>query len=198
MQQWPQSLVSENLVRELLDPAMASHDPLVQLLQVAMSGFGYNFYDARNVARSNDQIVRARTGGVLGETAAALAAFEKRFRERYVPPASREHPYPPDDAMRRLRAIDAARKHCEALISTLTSAETPATDAVWFRVRDERATLYALVAMDVEMTAVADRARVAGDALSLEGFDDTSLAALEAELTSLDRTFERRRHFLRG
>ncbi len=198
MQQWPAQPVSEDVVRALLDPDTASHDPVVQLLQVAMSGFGYNFYDARNVARSNDQIVRERTGAVLGETARALGNFERKFRDRFAPPASREHPYPPAEAMRRLRAIDAARKHCEALISTVTSAETPATDLIWARIRSERATLSALVAFDVDLTARADRARAAADALPLETFDDTSLAPIERELDDLDRAFERRRAMLRG
>jgi hypothetical protein len=198
MQQWPAQPVSEDVVRALLDPDLASHDPVVQLLQVAMSGFGYNFYDARNIARSNDQIVRERTSGVLGETARALATFEQKYRERFVPPASRENPYPPAEAMRRLRAIDAARKHCEALVSAVVSAETPATDMIWARIRSERATLVALVAFDAELTVNADRARGAVAALSLEGFDDSSLAALESELAALDRAFEKRRTFLRG
>jgi hypothetical protein len=198
MQLPPKPLVVEDVVEALVDPRRPATDPIIQALQVAMSGFGYNFYDARNVARSNDAIVRERASNVLGETARALAAFEQRYRARNVPPASREHPLPPDESLRRLRAIDAARKHCEALIGVFCSAETPATDSIWFRVRDEQAMLYKLIGFDVQLASGAERARAAASALDAASFDDESLGPLENELEDLGRAFEARGTLLRG
>jgi hypothetical protein len=198
MYQQPKPAELETVVDALIDPKRASSDPLVQFLQVAMSGFGYNFYDARNVARSNDQLVREGVGGMLGEAAAALAAFEKRYRERFVPPATRENPMPSADAMRRLRSIDESRKACEALASRILTAETPATDMIWFRIRDEGATLHALLAHDVSLTIGAERVRAAARDLDLESFGDTSLGALQTELATLDRAIDSRRKLLRA
>lgn len=188
----------DNAIQALIDPHVPPSDPLLKLVHLAMSGFGYNFYDARNVARSNDQIVRERAGLVLGETARALAAFERRYRSRFIPPASREAPNAPADALERLRAIDAARKHCEALVGAFASAETPATDAIWFRVREEGATLRALIAFDVELATGVDRARATLDALDLTTFDDDALGALESQLDAVDRAFAARRRLLIG
>jgi hypothetical protein len=105
---------------------------------------------------------------------------------------------PSADAMRRLRAIDEARKACEALVSRILTAETPATDMIWFRIRDEGATLHALLAHDVSLTIGAERVRAAARDLDLESFGDTSLAALQTELATLDRAIDSRRNLLRA
>jgi hypothetical protein len=198
MQPQPQPALVEDVLEALLDPRAPSGDPVVRLLQVAMSGFGYNFYDARNVARSNDQLVRERASGLLAEAVAGLTAVERSYRTRHVPAATREAPFPPDDVMRRLRAFDALRKRAEALIAALAFAETPATDAIWFRFRDEHALLLKLVAADVELATGAERSRDACLALDADAADDAALDPANAELESLERALTKRRALLRA
>jgi hypothetical protein len=97
MQYQPKPLDAGDVARALLDSSAPATDPAVQLLQVAMSGFGYNFYDARNVARANDQLVRGRANDVLGTAAATLGKLEKSYKARAFPEATREQPLPPPD-----------------------------------------------------------------------------------------------------
>jgi hypothetical protein len=198
MQPQPQPLAIEDVVAALLDAQAPSADPIVQAIQVAMSGFGYNFYDARNVARSNDQLVRERGAGLLGEAVAQLATYERRYRERNVLPATRENPFPPEDVMRRVRALDALRKRIEAAIAALATAETPATDSIWFRFRDERTLLLRLVAADVELALGAKRLRDAVGALAAGHDDAASLDAPNARLDELDAALVKRRALLRA
>ncbi len=188
----------EDVVAALLEPRGPATDPLIQAIGVAMSGFGYNFYDARNVARSNDQLVRERAAGLLADATAALALFERALRERILPAATRESPYPPDDVMRRLRTIDAVRKRVEAAISALASAETPATDAIWLRFREERTLLLRLVTADVELATGAERLRDAARALDSSQDDLAGLEPLKVQLDALERALTERRALLRA
>jgi hypothetical protein len=194
----PEPLMIEDVVAALLDPRAPATDTVTQAIQVAMSGFGYNFYDARNVARSNDQLVRERAAGLIGEATATLALFERAYRERALPPASRESPFPPDDVMRRLRALDALRKRAEAVISALAFAETPASDAIWRRFRDERTLLLRLVTADVELATGAQQLRDAARALDPSHDDPAALEPLSAQLTALERALTERRSLLRA
>ena len=198
MQPQPEPLVIEDIVEALVDPRAPATDPVAKAIQVAMSGFGYNFYDARNVARANDQVVREHASDLLAEGVAAVAAFERAYRERYVPAATREAPFPPDDVMRRVRALDALRKRTEATIAALATAETPATDAIWFRFRDERTLLLKLVATDVELVTGAQRARDACLALELAAGGEIPLEAANAQLDALERALVKRRALLRA
>jgi hypothetical protein len=194
MQPQPQPLAIEDLVEALLDPQAPTTDPVLKMLQLAMSGFGYNFYDARNMARSNDQLVRERASALLADAVAAVASTERIYRERNVPAATREEPFPPADVMRRVRDFDGLRKRAEALIAALASAETPATDAIWFRFRDERTLLLKLVATDVELATGAQRALDACVAIDPAG---DNLDAAGAELDALERALAKRRTLLR-
>jgi hypothetical protein len=194
----PEPFFADDALRALLDPRAPAVDPVIQAIQVAMSGFGYNFYDARNVARANDQLVRERASDVLGEAANALGKLERGYKQHAFPESTREQPFPPADVMRRLREIDAARKRCEALVATLHTAETPATDAIWFRFRDEATLLQRLVAFDVALATGSTRARDAALALDAAAFDDASLAPIDAVLAELERGFAARKALLKG
>jgi hypothetical protein len=198
MQYQPKPLDAADVARALLDPSAPVTDPAVQLLQVAMSGFGYNFYDARNVARANDQLVRGRASDVLGMAAAALGKLEKSYKARAFPEATREQPLPPPEVMRTIRAIDGLRRRIEALASAIVAAETPATDTIWFRFRDERTLLASLVAFDVELSAGSDRLSQTAAQLAPANLSDEALAPLDAQTDALERAFAQRRNLLRG
>ena len=188
----------DDAVRALLDPRAPATDPAVRAIQVAMTGFGYNFYDARNVARANDQIVRERASDALGEASASLGRLERAYRTSAFPAASREQPLPPPGALALVRAVDERRRRCEALGSALHAAETPATDAIWFRFRDEASLLARLVACDVELATGAARVRDAAMSLDAATLEAASFATLDAELDGLERSVSRRGALLKG
>jgi hypothetical protein len=180
----------EEAISALLDPQKPVHDPVLQSLQVMMSGFGYNFYDAGNVARANDQIVRDKAAGMLAETDRTLRALERDYRARYIPPPSREQPFPDAQALAPLDELERLRKRIEALATTIRCFEAPGGDMVWFRIRQERATLERLLAFDVGLVGSVRALSQAVQALSVESIherrlgelSDTSLGALASML----------------
>lgn len=194
----PKPVGIEEAARALLDPSAPVTDPALQFVQLAMTGFGYNFYDARNVARANDQLVRGRASDALGTAGATLDRLQKAYTEGVFPGPTREQPYPPADVMHNVRAIEGLRKRALALSSAIAAAETPATDAVWFRCRDEGTVLKALVAYDVGLATGGDAVAAAAAALDPGTIDAGTLAGVEAELKRLEHIFAGRRDLLRG
>jgi len=148
--------VPEDVVKAVLDPERPSNDPVVRTVQLLMSGFGYDFYDARNVARANDLLVRAKARELLAEAARALARLEHAFRDAFVPPATREQPLPPADVLQTLRSTARFVQRIDDTAARIAALETPATDAIWFRVRTESALLERLVAFDVDLVVAAN------------------------------------------
>jgi len=50
-----------------------SNNPLVQQLQLLLTGYGYNFYNKTNQARADDLLVRERASNFLAQTVDRLA-----------------------------------------------------------------------------------------------------------------------------
>lgn len=194
----PKPVGIEDAARALLDPSAPVDDPALQFVQLAMTGFGYNFYDARNVMRANDQLVRGRSSDALGAAGATLDKLQKAYTEVAFPEATRAQPYPPADVMRNIRSIEALRKRTLGLSSSIAAAETPATDAVWFRCRDERTVLSALVAYDIGLATGADAVASAANACDPARIDAAALAGIDVELKRLELLFAGRRELLRG
>ncbi len=193
------AIPSEDIVRALLDPSQPSHDPSVALAQVALSGFGFNFYDARNQARANDLLVRERVSNLLADAAASLRKLETRYRERYIPPATREQPFPPADAMRRVKALHDLSARLDAAGSSVLTLEVPGADPIWSRLRDELPTLHRLVAFDVGLMSAATALFERANAVTPEAVEsDGAFGAFEEELTVLRKALVERRALLSG
>ncbi len=186
----------ESLVKSLLDPEHPATDPVAQALQVAMSGFGYNFYDARNVARANDLVVRERASGLLLGASGRLEHVERAFREEYIPPPSREQPFPDPELAKRLRDLAAVRHRISETANRIITLETPATDSVWFRVRTERDTLVRLVSMDVALIQSAQAIDEAARSVTPEQVRDGIASFARPELDAIDAALDARRALL--
>jgi hypothetical protein len=132
-------------------------NPVVRRLQLLTTGWGYNFYDDRNQARADDLLIRHKVCHRLGEAARSLSALEVAYRQGYIPPATREEPFPPAEAMERLRAIGRLKAQVQDLSVRLRGAAVPTQDKVWFRLRQERTLLLQLLSYDEGMIAGADR-----------------------------------------
>ena len=188
---------TEDVIGKLLDPSQPSNDPAVRLLQIALSGFGYDFHDPRNSARANDVLLREKGSDLLSRAANRLDELECRYREQFIPPASRERPFPPADTSRRAAALHRAGQRLQSLATTLLTAETPAADAIWGKVRNELGTLRRLVGCDVRVIAACTAVAGAVDNLTPSACNaDDALAALELEVETLERTLRERRAML--
>lgn len=125
-----------------------SRSPIMQRLQVLLSGGGYNFYDKANLARADDLLVRQQASGSLTEAGRALRSLESDYRRRFIPPGTREQPYPPPEAMDKLRGIARLRERIGSLESDIRGMAAPAQDKFWWRLRQEESLLNRLIVFD--------------------------------------------------
>jgi len=129
--------------------------PLWETWQMLLNGYGYNWYRADNQARADDLLVRQKAGYFLGLAATSLLAAETGYQRKYLPPGTREQPFPPADkaaAHRRLREV---RQGILSLESVIRSLPTPPTDKIWQRHRQEVPTLKRLTVADVRLVGAA-------------------------------------------
>ena len=72
-----------------------SNNPLVQQLQLLLTGYGYNFYNKVNQARTDDLLVRERASYYLSQAIATLAQLRSDYYTRFIPPLTRANSDPP-------------------------------------------------------------------------------------------------------
>jgi len=174
-------------------------NPVVRRLQLLTTGWGYNFYDDRNQARADDMLIRQKVCHRLGEAVTALSGLEVAYRQRFVPPATREAPFPPAETMERLRAIGRLKARVGDISVRLSGASVPTQDKIWFRLRQERTLLLQLLSYDEGMIAGAERIADLARDLTPEQWDaDPSGAAttFDAPLRELDEALRARNDLL--
>src|SRR5258707_11423790 len=94
-------------------------DPVIQQLQLLLTGYGYNFYNTTNQARSDDMLVRERASYFLGQAVTRLSSLRGEYQRRFVPPLTRENPLPPQEAMTRLREMEEVQQAISSLESRI-------------------------------------------------------------------------------
>ncbi len=162
-----------------------SQNPVVQRLQVLLSGGGYNFYDKANLARADDLLVRQRAGSSLSEAARHLQTMEAEYRRVFLPPSTREQPFPPPEAMEKLRGLTRLAERLRDLESDIRGMAAPAQDKFWWRLRQEVSLLNALLAFDdglVQQTADIERVVAAWTVDDWQANDLTSTLAPRLQL----------------
>src|SRR5260370_34750190 len=92
-------------------------EPVIQQLQLLLTGYGYNFYNTTNQARADDLLVRERASYHLGPAIDMLARLQREYQRRFIPPLTRANPDPPAEALSHAREIDAPR-HALSTIET--------------------------------------------------------------------------------
>lgn len=176
-----------------------SSDPLVQKLQVLVGSIGYNYYDDKNKMRADDLLVRQRAAGALAAGARALAVLEGEYRRRFIPPATRENPYPPAEALESLRALGRLRARLDGLAAQILAMPVPAQDKIWWRYRDEKTLLARLRDFDyqllVQTSAIGQSAH---DLTSDEWQADTAQAHFDESLGALEGLTRERQQMLSG
>jgi hypothetical protein len=134
-----------------------SNDWFVQQLQLLLTGYGYNFYNEKNMARSDDLLVRQKAASSLGECVQTLATLETEYQRRYIPAATRENPFPPAEAMNKLRDISLLRQRVGDLEGQIRGMSVPTQDRIWWRFREEQNLLNQLLGFDYELVRQTDQ-----------------------------------------
>ena len=138
--------------------------PILRQLDLLLTGYGFNYYNDKNKMRSDDLLVRQKAAALLGDAASALTAMEAEFQRRYVPPSTREQPFPPREVLDSLRDLENLRAKVQDLAAAIRSMPVPAQDKVWWRLRSERALLDRLLQYDLALVGQAQQAaqRISG------------------------------------
>lgn len=126
-----------------------SNNPLVQQLQLLLTGYGYNFYNKTDQARADDLLVRERASYYLSQAVSLLAQLRSEYHTRFIPPLTRANPDPPQEAMAQIRAIEAAQQALASVESGIRGMSVPTQDRIWWRFRQEQALLTQLLNFDL-------------------------------------------------
>jgi hypothetical protein len=180
-----------------------SNDPVIQQLQLLLSGYGYNFYSATNQARSDDLLVRQRATYHLNQAVDMLARLRVDYQQRFIPPLTRANPDPPQEAMAQVRGIEAAQQTLSSLESQIRGLAVPAQDRIWWRFRQEQALLAQLLNFDLALVRNSEQIYYYVSQLTPEGWNaqgagtapgsqqGPSLRQLIQQLTQVARERER-------
>lgn len=123
-------------------------DPICQIAINLFYGWGYNFYRTENQLRADNQLVRAKASWLLGRAAAAVSAAESDYRREFLPPPSREHPFPDAAAVASAQKLERLAKSITSLELLIQQQPVPENDRMTQRYRKEAPTLQTLITQD--------------------------------------------------
>src|SRR6516225_1290049 len=126
-----------------------SQDPIIQQLQLLLSGYGYNFYNVTNQARSDDLLVRERASYYLSQAVDMLTTLRVDYQRRFIPPLTRANPDPPQEALAQVRDMEEVQQELGNIESHIRGMSVPTQDRIWWRFRNEHALLSQLLSFDL-------------------------------------------------
>lgn len=173
-----------------------SENPLVQQLQLLLTGYGYNFYNTTNQARSDDLLVRERASYFLGQAITLLSGLRGEYQRRFIPPLTRENPFPPQEAMALLREMEEVQQAISNLESHIRGMSVPTQDRVWWRLRQEQPLLAQLLSFDLRLVRGAEQLQQFMGQLTPEGWNLYSAGMLRSQLQQLTQVAQERERFL--
>lgn len=120
-----------------------------------LNGYGYNWYRLDNQARADDLLVRQKVGYFLSLAGSKLLEAETAYQRKFLPPGTREQPFPPPDKVAAHRRLREFRQAVLATEGVVRSLPVPPTDKIWQRHRLELTTLKRLTDADVGLVGAA-------------------------------------------
>ena len=169
--------MAHDLVIASLPNNIDSAGALRQFVVNLFYGWGYNAYREENKDRADDLLIRQEVSHWLGQVRAAMARQESDYRREYLPPPSREKPFPDRTVVSRAQAYQRLGQTIEALEVEIRNAAVPEDDRTWRRHRNEGDTLKQLMEADLEIAEAA--IQLLRDVYGTELDPTQPLAALE-------------------
>ncbi len=173
-----------------------SNDPIVQQLQLLLTGYGYNFYNSANQARSDDLLVRQRASYFLSQAASMLTQLRTDYSMRFIPPLTRANPDPPSEVMAQIREIESAQQALSSLESHIRGMSVPTQDRIWWRFRQEQALLMQLLNFDLSLVRSSEQIYQYVSQLTPELWNSQGSSTLRQMTQQLARLGQERERFL--
>lgn len=172
-------------------------DPVYQTWVMLLNGYGYNWYKLDNQLRADDLLIRSRASEHLAAAVSRLRDIEARYRRKYLPPPTREHPDADPDHLAAARQIRAIADRILDIDTRLRGAAVPPNDAIWKRHRDELDTLWRLSECDVVLVGAAkDLAGTAAELSVDSAVDVVAEARIDQQLGYLSAALAQRDNLL--
>lgn len=134
-----------------------SDDPVVQQLQLLLTGYGYNFYNIKNQVRADDLLVRERASYHLAQSADMLTNLRGAYQRRYIPPLTRANPDPPQEALAQVREMEDIQQAISNVESHIRGMSVPTQDRIWWRFRQEQPLLIQLLHFDLALVHTSEQ-----------------------------------------
>jgi hypothetical protein len=178
--------VSDPLAEDFYDAG-----PIKQIAINLFYGWGYNFYRLENQLRADDQLIRSRAAGLLGQAHASLDGAEQAWRREHLPPPSRAKPFPDAAAVQGAQALERLSHAAGALVGRLHALPVPENDRMTQRYRHEADTLEALGGCDELLIGQSEMLRAMVDHKGGDWLLDNR-STIEAGLAAIEETVRRR------
>ena len=130
-------------------------DPIYKIWVMLLNGYGYNWYRLDNQLRADDLLIRSRASEHLAAAVSRVREIEARYRRKYLPPPTREHPDADPEHLAAARQIRAIADRILEIDTRLRGAAVPPNDKIWQRHRDELDSLWQLSECDVVLVGAA-------------------------------------------
>ena len=173
-----------------------SNDPLIQQLQLLLTGYGYNFYNKTNQARADDMLVRERASYFLSQAIATLAQLRSDYYTHFIPPLTRANPDPPQEAMAQIREIEAVQQSLSQVESHIRGMSVPTQDRIWWRFRQEQTLLMKLLNFDLTLVRSSEQIYQYVAQLTPEQWQSQGSSALRQMAQQLAHLAQERERFL--
>ena|SRR3989440_6238293 len=173
-----------------------SSDPIVQQLQLLLTGYGYNFYSSVNQARTDDQLVRERASYHLAQAVEMLANLRGAYQRRFIPPLTRANPDPPQEALAQVREIEAAQQALSNLETAIRGMAAPSQDRIWWRFRQEVPLLRQLLQFDLNLVRGSEQVYQYVTQLTPDNWHNQVILSLRQMTQQLAQTVRERERFL--
>lgn len=173
-----------------------SNDPVIQQLQLLLTGYGYNFYKVTNQARADDLLVRERASYFLTQATDLLARLRGEYQRRYVPPLTRENPFPPAEALAHLREIEQVQQELSNVETHIRGMSVPSQDRIWWRFRQEQPLLFQLLNFDLALVRDSERIYEYVSHLTSETWQAQGSGTLRLLIQQLTQVAKDRERFL--
>jgi hypothetical protein len=169
------------------------NDPIYRTWVMLLNGYGYNWYKLDNKLRADDLLIRSRASEHLADAIARLREIEARYRRKYLPPPTREHPDADPDHLAAMRQIRLIADRILDIDTKLRGAAVPPNDQIWKRHRDELDSLWQLSECDVVLVGAAKDLTATVAELPLDsGVDPAAEARIDQHLGYLSAALAKR------
>lgn len=171
-------------------------DTIRRQLDLLMNAYGYNLYEKKNRARADDLIVRETAAGALGTAVNSLRNLRTDYRQRYVPPPTRDNPEPPRARLNDLSEMARIQEQVSDLETRIRSMAVPSQDRAWEKFRKEQRLLNELLTQDYNLISPCQDLQEQLRVIRADAWDSETVDKIQEAIGVIDGAIRARQDLL--